>query len=160
MGNYRLVQYQKSHSQCKFPKITECSYLIKKKFYTYAIGAYLLVLVWLIVSATTEGQAQIVVCPSKLLFHIPCPGCGVTRASLLFLHGQIGEAICLNPNVLIAMAYIVLFPAFVLIDLFYKHGFVLTVYTRLDKFVRRKCVFIPFIIFELCIWVHNIYCQI
>lgn len=98
--------------------------------------------------------------PFQVVVSYSLPGCGVTRASLLFLHGQIGEAICLNPNVLIAMAYIVLFPAFVLIDLFYKHGFVLAVYIRLDKFVRKKCVFIPLIIFELCIWAHNIYCQI
>lgn len=30
-------------------------------------------------------------------FHIKCPGCGMTRAMLSLLHGNLGEAFSLNP---------------------------------------------------------------
>lgn len=37
------------------------------------------------------------ICPTALLLHLPCPGCGLTRASLALLRGQLGGAVHLNP---------------------------------------------------------------
>lgn len=36
-------------------------------------------------------------CLFRRLFALPCPGCGLTRGSLLTLHGHVGEAFALNP---------------------------------------------------------------
>jgi hypothetical protein len=39
------------------------------------------------------------ICPSRLL-GLRCPGCGITRALALLLHGQYREAQATNPRVL------------------------------------------------------------
>lgn len=36
------------------------------------------------------------VCPVYNLLHIPCPGCGITRASLLLLQGRVRESLRYN----------------------------------------------------------------
>jgi len=38
-----------------------------------------------------------VVCPLKIFAHVPCPGCGATRACLLTLQGQWRAAFSINP---------------------------------------------------------------
>ena len=36
-------------------------------------------------------------CPFYLLFGVPCPGCGITRAYRALLSGNVAEAFALNP---------------------------------------------------------------
>lgn len=124
--------------------------------YIYSIAAYGVVCLWLSIAWITEGQTQIIVCPSKLLFHIPCPGCGVTRATLLWMHGHIKDALFLNPNVLFSMAFIGGFPILLIVDVVYKRGVLTTIYDKINAILCRKWVFITFLALELCIWIHNI----
>ena len=37
------------------------------------------------------------ICPFKVLTTIPCPGCGLTRALVLFAHGDWAQAIAFHP---------------------------------------------------------------
>ena len=37
------------------------------------------------------------ICPMRMLFGIPCPGCGTTRAFLLLMQGKVVEATISNP---------------------------------------------------------------
>lgn len=37
------------------------------------------------------------ICPTRMLFGIPCPGCGTTRAFLLLIQGKVTEATVSNP---------------------------------------------------------------
>ena len=46
-------------------------------------------------------------CPVKFVYGIPCPACGLTRASALILEGRIVEAILLNP--LVVVTHLLLF---------------------------------------------------
>ena len=52
-----------------------CSY---KKFYILSTIIYAIACAWVMVAYCTEGQSGLVVCPSKIIYHIPCPGCGMT----------------------------------------------------------------------------------
>ena len=108
----------------------------------------------------TDGQTSIIVCPSKLVFHIPCPGCGVTRATLLFLHGHIKEAFFFNPNVVFAIAFLVFFPIGIVTDIVWRKGILVETYRRIDAILQNKWVFGIFMALELCIWIHNIICGI
>ena len=36
-------------------------------------------------------------CPMRVFFHVPCPGCGLTRAASLALHGDFAEATHMFP---------------------------------------------------------------
>ncbi|MCQ2312197.1 MAG: DUF2752 domain-containing protein [Paludibacteraceae bacterium] len=107
-----------------------------------------------------RGQTAIVVCPSKLIFHVPCPGCGVTRAVLLALHGQVIEALCFNPNVIFALGFIFLYPILILYDGLTQKTHLFTIYYSLDAALKRPMFFVPFGVFEIIIWIHNIVCHI
>jgi hypothetical protein len=43
------------------------------------------------------GRELPVVCPSRLLFGVNCPGCGMTRSVLLTLGGDLHSALNVNP---------------------------------------------------------------
>ena len=45
-------------------------------------------------------------CPFFVLTGFKCPGCGTLRAFHLFLHGQIAEAIAMNPIHLVAIPFL------------------------------------------------------
>ena len=45
-------------------------------------------------------------CVFKTLFGLPCPGCGLTRANLLFFTGHFPEAFFMHPLFLLADAYL------------------------------------------------------
>jgi hypothetical protein len=38
-----------------------------------------------------------VLCPTALTLGLPCPGCGLTRATSLLTHGHVGEALAFHP---------------------------------------------------------------
>lgn len=43
------------------------------------------------------------VCPFALLGHLPCPGCGLTRAAVALLHGDVERAQAMNPLALVVV---------------------------------------------------------
>lgn len=43
------------------------------------------------------GAAGIPLCPVAAVAHVPCPGCGLTRATVALLHGHLGEAVRMHP---------------------------------------------------------------
>ncbi|MBQ9938019.1 MAG: DUF2752 domain-containing protein [Oscillospiraceae bacterium] len=46
-------------------------------------------------------------CPIRFLFGVPCPGCGITRAWMSALHGNIADAFRWHPLFLVATASVV-----------------------------------------------------
>jgi len=46
------------------------------------------------------------VCPMVILFGIPCPGCGLTRAGVLFLTGNFAESFRMHPLLVPTVAFI------------------------------------------------------
>ena len=116
---------------------------------------YIVVCGWL-VYASIKGQTGITVCPSKILYHIPCPGCGITRATLRFLQYDIMGALYINPNVILSIAFLVFFPIILFVDLIIKRGIISAIYDRTEQLLHKKVIFIPLIIIEILIWFHNI----
>ena len=111
---------------------------------------YLLATIWLLLN--TMGIISVTICPLKLLFHIPCPGCGITRASGLLLKGQFFDAFTLNPNVLIVLPCIAIYPFLLFIRIKYHHDYISYVLSLLEL----KKIYIPLAIAEVLIWIHNI----
>ena len=110
---------------------------------------------WLIYAAY-EGQTNVIVCPSKLIYHLPCPGCGITRATLKFLHCDFIGALRMNPNVIISISFLVGSPVILAIDFLTTSHLTANLYNSMEKLLRKYAIAIPFYIIELCIWIHNI----
>ena len=45
-------------------------------------------------------------CPSVILFGLPCPGCGTTRAALYLLKGDFAEAFYINPGIYLWVVFL------------------------------------------------------
>lgn len=46
-------------------------------------------------------------CPTKMMFGISCPGCGLQRAAHAFVHGHVKEAIGYNLFFVVAIPYLI-----------------------------------------------------
>jgi hypothetical protein len=56
--------------------------------------------------ATTLLLAPIRLCLVATLFHVPCPGCGMTRAALALLHGDVARAFALHPLSIVLVPFV------------------------------------------------------
>ena len=67
----------------------------------------------LIVAAAAVGviSAGIPVCPSATFLHVPCPGCGMTRAMLAVFKGRFAESWHHHPLALVAVPVLLLYAA-------------------------------------------------
>ena len=54
------------------------------------------------------GHELPVICPSRLLFGVNCPGCGMTRSVLLTLGGDLRGALHVNPAGPVLVVFLVL----------------------------------------------------
>jgi hypothetical protein len=52
-------------------------------------------MVWALVPLSVFGLNE--QCSIAATFHRPCPGCGLTRATLLMLHGHVRASLALHP---------------------------------------------------------------
>ncbi|MGN0234385.1 MAG: DUF2752 domain-containing protein [Bacteroidaceae bacterium] len=107
-----------------------------------------------------EGHTYISICPSKLFYHIPCPGCGTSRACILWIHGHMEDAVKMNPNVLFAISYIVIYPILLLYDILTRRFHMYIIFKRMMHILGLKACFIPLLLMELIIWIRNIICGI
>lgn len=57
-------------------------------------------------------------CPMASSFGVPCPGCGLTRATLALLHGDVHAALHFHPLVWLLTPLFVLFTGSGLVELF------------------------------------------
>jgi hypothetical protein len=57
------------------------------------------------------GRGLPVICPSRLLFGVKCPGCGMTRGVLLTLGGDLRVALAVNPAGSVLVAALILLAA-------------------------------------------------
>jgi hypothetical protein len=70
------------------------------------LAAIPLAIAWSIPSGLLDHLGS--VCLSKRLFSVSCAGCGLTRATVLGVHGQFSKALSLNPLVAIVVPLMVL----------------------------------------------------
>lgn len=116
--------------------------------------SYALVCVWL--AWAWWGGDGLVVCPSRLVYRLPCPGCGVTRATLLMLRGRPLDAILLNPNSLLAVGFVALYPVVALAGLWRGRPYVYRVYAWACGWLGHRRVLLAVLLFEAAVWLHNV----
>lgn len=89
--------------------------LFKKDLYEYRT-AILAIFIYFLIMQVLFGT----VCPFKAFFHIDCPGCGLTRASISFFLFRFDDAFNYNPTFIFWVISIFLF----IVDrYFYKFKF-------------------------------------
>lgn len=115
------------------------------------IFIYLLGIVWLILNRFYHFD--ILLCPTKRLLGIPCPGCGMTRSANLLVCGDIWGALVMNPNIIIVVLLVIMAPILFSYQLFFKKDIIGNINHRLNT----PLFLVPFILFEIVVWAYNIY---
>jgi len=93
---------------------------------------------------------SIPVCPTAIILHIPCPGCGLSRASMALLRGDFARAFSIHPAVFIVV------PVLGLYMLGQVATFVNPEWTRLAKLLRNKWLersIIAMMIVVIALWI-------
>ncbi len=75
------------------------------------VSGALLALAWLALRLPWPG------CTFRALTGLPCVTCGATRASLSFLHGELGAAWRFNPLIFLGLGAVLLFDLYALVVL-------------------------------------------
>lgn len=105
-----------------------------------------------------EGQQSLIACPSKWIWHVPCPSCGTTRAFLHLLHGEVGEALWQNANVVPAAAFLFGFPVLGIYDGLTGRRVMRQYFSwMLLQLRQHRWLFALMLVGEGLIWIHNIY---
>lgn len=115
---------------------------------------YLLGVAWVILNRYLG--VDMVLCPTRLLFHIPCPGCGMTRALNLLLGGDVVGAVTMNPNIIVVVLLMVCAPLLLGVEMVGKRPII----EQMNRILNRTWFLLPFGVFEIWVWAYNIFREI
>ncbi len=126
-----------------------------RKFYLSAILLLLSIVFWLIYNLFVGYD--FVICPTKRFLHIPCPGCGMTRAFVEIINGNVYDAIFYNANIIIVLPVFILFLIMILYDIIFLKITLFISYNIINNHINKKSFIMLFIVFEAIIECHHIF---
>lgn len=114
------------------------------------ILVYLFGIVWIVLNKCLN--LSITLCPTKILWGIPCPGCGITRAIKLCFEGNLWAAVLMNPNIILVWIILPIAPFILIIQLTTRKDYI----ARINAFLDKKIYLFIILITEGSIWIYNI----
>lgn len=114
------------------------------------ILVYLFGIVWIVLNKCLN--LSITLCPTKILWGIPCPGCGITRAIKLCFEGDLWAAVRMNPNIILVWIVLPIAPFILIIQLTTRKDYI----ARINAFLDKKVYLVIILIAEGSIWIYNI----
>lgn len=114
------------------------------------ILVYLFGIVWIVLNKCLN--LSITLCPTKILWGIPCPGCGITRAIKLCFEGNLWAAVLMNPNIILVWIILPIAPFILITQLATKKDYI----ERINAFLNKKVYLFIIMIAEGSIWIYNI----
>jgi len=131
----------------------------KKKLYLLILGFALAGYSWVILNhyLLNTNKPTLNVCLFRQATGIPCPSCGTTHAVLSITKGDFRQALDENILGFPAALMLVIFPVWILIDLFRKKESFYRFYFWAEYFLRKKWVAYFALVFLLANWGWNIY---
>jgi hypothetical protein len=133
--------------------------MTKTRLYTLVLVFSILGYSWLAYnfSHVNYENSTITPCLIKNITGIPCPSCGITRSLMLISKGQFLDSLMLNPLGYLLGFMAIIFPIWVIVDLFRKRVGFYKFFQKIEVLLRKKYVAIPAIIFIVLIWIRNIH---
>ncbi|MBP3767093.1 MAG: DUF2752 domain-containing protein [Prevotella sp.] len=113
---------------------------------------------WVVLSYFTQRAGyNVIVCPSRLVYDLPCAGCGGTRAFLLLIKGHPVDAFFMNPNVYPAVLGILAALLLAGYDFVHHTNRLRDISARFRQWGNRPAVYVPVLLFEAVVWGYNIW---
>ena len=86
------------------------SFKSEHSFVAFIVTMLLLSYSWVFLHYIGDKQEFYLVCPFRWVTTLPCPGCGLTRATLEVLQGNFLNAITINPLVILVVPTLIISP--------------------------------------------------
>lgn len=115
-------------------------------------------LVWIFVNLLIPSN--VVICPFRLVTHLPCVACGTTTALMLLIKGHILEALLHNLNIIFIVPCIVLYTLSLLCDTFCGTAHTQNLYNKVNVVFKRKLYLYSFFAFEIVVWALHFYVKL
>lgn len=123
------------------------------RLYALLCAGWMAALVWLFFSY--NGEAELIACPIKLVWHIPCPACGTTRAIQALMHGDVSGLWHYNPLGLVAVLMLITLPFVLVYDALFRRMLCCRLYEWGERWVvKYKYWFISIVLLN---WAWGIY---
>ena len=131
------------------------SFKNKNQFLFFMWGMLTLSCLWILYNVFQSEEEGVVLCLFRRVTNLPCPACGLTRAVLLAIKGEVLAAIQANLLVIVVVPTLVIIP-FGLI-LFPHHTYLL--WCKMEKKLCNKSYFVGFLFLILLAWFYNLFCR-
>jgi hypothetical protein len=93
---------------------------------------------------------RIPLCPLATIAHVPCPGCGLTRATLALVHGDVSAALGLHPLAPVLSPFVAAF-ALANAYTYVRHARLASLEGALDRWTTRGAA--ALIVLLLGVWI-------
>ena len=130
--------------------------LTKRRLYPLLLFLTACGYVWLFVSDDGSGGNRFVGCPTRIIWGIPCPSCGTTRAVQAAFHGEWLESLCYNPLGILLVAMMVVIPIWILADVLTDSASLLKTYCFIERKFRSWPYALAGILAILINWIWNL----
>ena len=131
--------------------------MTKNKLYAIIFIACFIGLAYLFYKINYSESSHLTVCIIKNVTGYACPSCGTTRAVQLFLQGNFGASLQMNPFGIIVAILMVISPVWILFDVITKKETFYFWYKKAEGTIRKPWLASILIVLVLLNWIWNIY---
>ena len=96
-------------------------------------------------------------CLFRTVTGIPCPSCGTTHSVISIMKGDFREAVKENPLGFLVALMLIVFPIWILVDLFTRKKSFFDFYSTMEDLLKRKWIAYPAVILLIINWILNIH---
>ena len=129
-------------------------------FYVLIISLCLVGYAWLVYKILYPNFSNFSGCLIKYTTTSPCPSCGTTRSLTAILHGNIQQALFINPLGIIVFLLMLLLPIWSIIDLVRNKRSLYHYFLIFENSIKQKRIAIPLVLLLVINWLWNIYKQL
>ena len=112
--------------------------------------------VWLFVSDDGSGGNRFWGCPTRIIWGIPCPSCGTTRAVRALFHGEWMASLYYNPLGILVALMMVVVPLWIVADTLTGSDSLLRAYRFTERKLRQWPYAVAGILAILINWIWNL----
>lgn len=112
--------------------------------------------IWLFVSDNRSWGSCLLGCPTRIIWGIPCPSCGTTRAVRAAFHGQWMQSLYYNPLGILVTFVMVVFPLWIAVDTLTGSSSLLMTYRFVEKKLQQWPYAAAGILVILINWIWNL----
>lgn len=132
----------------------------KTRLYALIFMACFLSWAWILLlylTASRNSSVDLTVCIFKRVSGLPCPSCGISRAVLMILQGEILQSLFLNPLGFAVFLIICIAPLWIIWDSLNQKASFYLFYLKSLNFIKKKEIAIALLLLVLLNWIWSIY---